>query len=134
MMLNYNPLDPRRDTWSKNDVGDTTGNMRTSARRYRWLCQLLLACLILTGQGVLAQVNYTQNFDTNAGSWTGFTRFTGTTACGGAGGAMRVNLYSSGTSTSVLPSLGTSDGNLHQVSIDYKVAAWSANNVGTSGN
>ncbi|MBK7222623.1 MAG: HYR domain-containing protein [Saprospiraceae bacterium] len=101
--------------------------------------KLHLLFLVLVCLGYLnsakGQVNYLQNFDTNNGSYTVFTRFTGTTACGGSGGSMRKNIYSSGTQGAMVsPQVGTSLGGLTTISFDYKVANWSANTTGTSGN
>ena len=101
--------------------------------------KLHLLFLVLVCLGYLnsakGQVNYLQNFDTNNGSYTVFTRFTGTTACGGSGGSMRKNIYSSGTQGAMVsPQVGTSLGGLTTISFDYKVAIWSANTTGTSGN
>jgi len=101
--------------------------------------KLHLLFLVLVCLGYLnsakGQVNYLQNFDTNSGSYTVFSRFTGATACGGSGGSMRKNIYSSGTSGAMVsPQVGTSLGGLTTISFDYKVANWSANTTGTSGN
>jgi hypothetical protein len=78
------------------------------------------------------QINYSFNFDANATGWTGnFSRFTGGTACGGAGGAMRRNMYSTANTTGQLisPNTGNSNGQLAIVSYTYKAAVWSANTV-----
>ena len=87
------------------------------------------------GQNIFAQINHLQNFDTNSGNYTGFTRFTGSSTCGGTGGAMRKNLYSSAPSGAMVsPLIGTSVGGSITISFDYKVANYSANTAGTSGN
>jgi hypothetical protein len=96
----------------------------------------LLACATAVGllaTAASAQVNYSFNFDANSTGWTGnFTRFAGTTACGGSGGAMRRNLYSGATTGSLVsPSTGTSTGGTTTITYDYKVANWSANSVAT---
>ena len=97
-----------------------------------WISFLLLNPLLH------AQVTYQENFEVNSGSFTGnFARFTGTSACGGSGGSMRRNLYSSSTFSTgqlISPSVGNSLGGATTVTFSYKVANWSANNVGTSGN
>ncbi len=81
------------------------------------------------GSQGLAQVNYSFNFDADALGWTGtFGRFTGATACGGAGGAMRYNLYGSATTANMVsPNAGTSLGGFTTITYDYKAAVWSAN-------
>jgi hypothetical protein len=97
---------------------------------------LISAMLLLWAGSSLGQVSYFQNFEATNGSVTGnFTRFTGTSACGGTGGAMRRNLYS-GASTGQLisPNTGTSNGLQITLTYDYKVANWSANTIGTTGN
>ncbi|MBM3963241.1 MAG: hypothetical protein FJ306_15290, partial [Planctomycetes bacterium] len=94
----------------------------------------LLACATVAGllaTAATAQVNYSFNFDANSTGWTGnFLRFTGATACGGTGGAMRRNLYPGTTSTTgqlISPSTGTSTGGTTTITYDYKAAVWSAN-------
>jgi GEVED domain len=82
-----------------------------------------------------AQVNTSFAFTTAAAPWTGFTQYTGATACGGVGGAVRANLYSgapSATLSTGTTSLGTSLGNPISLSYDYKIADWSANTTGTA--
>jgi hypothetical protein len=81
-----------------------------------------------------AQVTYNENFDASGGGWTGFNWYTGTTACGGSGGAQRYNLYF-GPNTVALtsPMVGTSVGGNVTMSYDYKIAVWSANTAGQSG-
>lgn len=96
----------------------------------------LLACVTAAGllaTAATAQVNYSFNFDANSTGWTGnFARFTGATACGGTGGAMRRNLYGTVTTGQLIsPSTGTSTGGTTTITYDYKVANWSANNVAT---
>jgi hypothetical protein len=89
----------------------------------------LIAAFLLCVQDVGAQVNYTFNFDANATGWTGdFARFTGATACGGAGGAMRRNLYSGATTGQLIsPATGTAVGGTATIGYTYKAAVWSAN-------
>ncbi|MEZ4839069.1 GEVED domain-containing protein [Flavobacterium sp.] len=103
---------------------------------YRWALSLWMIFIMLFSYDVSAQFNYLQNFTSNNGSFTGnFTQFTGTTSCGGAGGAMRRNLYSgAATGELISPLIGTSNGNQVAFSFDYKVANWSANTTGTTGN
>jgi hypothetical protein len=96
----------------------------------------LLACATVAGllaTAATAQVNYSFNFNVNAAGWTGnFSYYSGATACGGSGGAMRRNLYGSVTTGSLVsPSTGTSTGGTTTITYDYKVANWSANNVAT---
>jgi hypothetical protein len=81
-----------------------------------------------------AQISYpTQTFAVNAAGWTGFSYFTGATACGGAGGALRFNVWSSApTGNLVSPSLGSATGGVVTLNYDYKAADWSANNVPTA--
>lgn len=83
---------------------------------------------------VSAQVNYSFDFDTDAAGWGGnFSRFTGTSTCGGTGGAMRRNMYSGATSGELIsPLVGTSFGGQVTLTYDYKVAQWSANTVGAA--
>jgi hypothetical protein len=79
------------------------------------------------------QVTYTENFDASGGGWTGFNWYTGATACGGSGGAQRYNLYFPTTAALTSPMVGTSVGGNVTMSYDYKIANWSANTTGTSG-
>jgi len=110
----------------------TKQNFKTQIPTWlRVFCLTLLAAVF--GLQAQAQVAYgPQAFSTNIASWSGFTYYTGTTACGGSGGAVRKNLYSSVTTANfVSPNLGTSFGGATTVSYSYKVANWSANTVGT---
>jgi hypothetical protein len=93
----------------------------------------ILAAATLFAGVAQAQVTYSFNFDTNSTGWTGnFARFTDTTVCGGTGGAMRRNLWSSATTGQLIsPSTGTSFGGLTTITYDYKVANWSPNTVPT---
>ncbi|MCB9184414.1 MAG: T9SS type A sorting domain-containing protein [Flavobacteriales bacterium] len=93
---------------------------------------LVLACLL--GIPTSAQINYSFNFDANSTGWTGnFSWFTGTTSCGGAGGAMRRNLYSGATTGSLIsPLTGTANGGLVTIGYTYKVNNWSANTTATA--
>lgn len=103
--------------------------------RKMWFVILLFALNLISLQTVTAQVSFLQNFNTDAGSFTGgFSRFTGTTACGGSGGAMRLNLYSFVTSGELIsPNTGTANGTSAQIiTYDYKAANWSANTAGTN--
>ena len=79
------------------------------------------------------QVNYTENFNASGGGWTGFNYFTGATTCGGSGGAQRYNLFFESTAALTSPMVGTSVGGNVSMSYDYKVAVWSANTTGQSG-
>ena len=102
----------------------------------RWWKMLATAFILLLADTSFGQVNFSQNFDVASTGWTGnFTRFTGTTACGGAGGAMRRNLYSGGTTSTgqlISPSTGTSSGALATITYTYKAAVWSANTAAQS--
>jgi hypothetical protein len=100
------------------------------------LTKLVLAFLCVISLKLDSQVIYTQNFNSGNGSFTGnFSLFSGSTACGGTGSSMRRNLYNTSPSgTLVSPNLGTSLGGPTTISFDYKVANWSANTTGTSGN
>lgn len=94
-----------------------------------------LAAAAALASGAAAQVSFSQNFD-GASAPTGYTGnfswYTGTSACGGAGGAMRKNLYSSVTTGNlVTPQVGTSIGGTVTLTFDYKVHNWSANTVPT---
>jgi hypothetical protein len=85
------------------------------------------------------QVNYTQNFDASAAGWTGLSPwatywYSGGTACGGSGGALRVNIYAFNPSDIFTsPLVGTSVAGVVSLSYDYKVAEWSANTTGQGG-
>lgn len=96
----------------------------------------LIAFLCFISFQIEGQVVYSENFNINAGSFTGnIVRFTGSTVCGGTGGAMRRNLYNGATTGQLIsPNTGTSLGGPTTISFDYKVANWSANTTGTSGN
>ena len=137
MINNYTKLSTSNDTWLKNGKGVARGippGARTKASN-TWLVSMMMFFLLLVGDVALAQVSYTQAFTSNAGSWTGnFSQFTGTTACGGSGGAMRRNLYGSApTGELISPNLGTSNGTtLQTITYAYKAANWSANTVGTN--
>ena len=95
---------------------------------------LALVMLVVGIGSSWGQINYSFNFNNNSTDWTGnFTRFTGSTACGGTGGAMRRNLYSGATSGNLIsPTTGTSNGASATVSYTYKAAAWSANTTAVS--
>uniref|UniRef100_UPI0023F57A08 Ig-like domain-containing protein n=1 Tax=Flavobacterium filum TaxID=370974 RepID=UPI0023F57A08 len=135
MMNNYIPLGTRLGTWLKTREPDGHSSFSSSKKRSYglWLAQLWLFVAVLFFNDVSAQFTYTQNFNTNNGSFTGdFTSFTGATACGGTGGAMRRNIYASQTTGQLIsPSVGTSTGGATTVTFDYKVANWSANTAGT---
>ena len=81
-----------------------------------------------------AQVTYgPQTFPTNLAGWSGtnWSQYTGTSACGGSGGAVRFNLYSGATTANLVsPSLGTSTGGVTTITYDFKAANWNANTVG----
>ena len=100
--------------------------------RHNYLMMLTFVISMLSGY-TNSQVNYTENFDASGGGWTGYNWFTGATACGGSGGAQRYNIYFSGTFSLSSPMVGTSVGGSISMSYDYKIADWSANTTGTSG-
>jgi transposase-like protein len=103
-------------------------------QRTRWWGKAAaLSALFALGLGANAQVSYSFNFDANSTGWTGnYSRFTGTTACGGSGGAMRRNIFSATVGNLISPSTGTAIGGEITISYDYKVNVWSANNVGAA--
>lgn len=92
------------------------------------------ALALMCAAPAAAQVAYSFNFDANSTGWTGtYSRYTGTTACGGVGGAMRRNIYSGTTNGSLIsPTTGNSLGGSMTITYDYKVAVWSANTVGAA--
>ena len=84
---------------------------------------LVMLTFMFTSLGSSAQINYSQNFDASAGSWTGFSQGT-TGACSGS--AYSFNLYStvpSGIAAS--PSVGTSNGQLTTLTYKYKIINFS---------
>lgn len=89
------------------------------------------ASLALLAGSATAQVSYSENWDVGVGGWTGnFSRFTGTTACGGSGGAMRRNLWASATTGQLIsPLTGTSLGGVTTIDYNYKAMNWSANTI-----
>ena len=100
---------------------------------------LLLTLFLLLSSGLLAQINYSQNW--NAGSIAGWTSvmgspwnsFSHTTslACEGSGAA-RTNIYTTGTAGAFIsPSVGQSIGTSVTLSYQYKVTNWSAGTVAT---
>jgi hypothetical protein len=95
---------------------------------------LAVFVLLFNFGSVRGQINYSFNFDANATGWTGdFARFTTSTACGGSGGSMRRNLYSTQTTGQLIsPLVGTSNGMSATVSYSYKAALWSANTAAVS--
>jgi hypothetical protein len=108
----------------------TTRNPNPLWRRTsRWRNGLLgIAAALFMAPAANAQVNYSFNFDANSTGWTGnFSRYTGATACGGAGGAMRRNVYTATVGTLVSPTTGTAAGGLVTITYDYKINLWSAN-------
>lgn len=109
---------------------------------YRWRsCTLAMMAFGMAG-AITAQVNYTQNWNTGntLQNWTNltgvpngtiFSHFTGNTACGGAGGALRATMQNPGsTATITSPSVGTSTGGVTTLAFEYKAALNSPNNVG----
>lgn len=136
MINNYTNLSSGSRTWLKRQTPDVVGNAPNTDGLFKrfWVLSLIILS-VFTGFSSYAQVNYSQNFNTDAGSFTGgFTRFTGATACGGSGGAMRRNLYSGVTTGELIsPNTGTANGTSAQIiTYDYKAATWSANTSGTN--
>src|SRR5690554_5857776 len=93
----------------------------------RWFALLSFCLMLFMGQTGFAQVSYSQGFPTNAASWTttgGYSGATGWTSvryCTAAG-AMRINVYTTGTSgTIVSPLLGVSVETPLLLSYGYKV-------------
>jgi hypothetical protein len=101
---------------------------------------LMLTLFLLLSSGLLAQINYSQNF--NAGSLSGWTSEMGATwsspwahtttqVCEGSGAA-RANIYTSSTAGSFIsPNAGQSIGTQVTMSYQYKVTNWSAGTVAT---
>jgi len=117
--------------------------LRTRRTGNRWLSTAVLAlfAVLLTVNGLNAQIAFNQNFDLNSTGWTGggtaptgaFTRFTGVTACGGVGGSMRRNVYTAGTNGSMVsPAIPGNNAALVTLNYTYKVRNWSANTVGSA--
>jgi len=81
-----------------------------------------------------AQVTYpVQDFTASIAGWTGFTRFTNSSACGGAGSSVRFNLYNFATTANLVsPSLGTSTGGSTTITYDFKAADYAPNTVGSA--
>lgn len=109
----------------------------TSKKRLSLLRMFYLSLLALTllMTDATAQVAGSWNFDANATGWTGnILRFTGATACGGAGGSMRRNLYGGVTTGQMISPIvpGSNNGGQITVSYTYKVANWSANTAPTA--
>ncbi|WP_333875650.1 GEVED domain-containing protein [Flavobacterium sp.] len=135
MINNYTNLRPRSGMWLNKQTPDVVGNAPNTKSSFKTLLALVVLLLSLGSiQNGYSQVAFSQNFDANSTGWSGgFSRFTGTTACGGAGGAMRVNLYSSvTTATLVSPQVGVSLGGQMTIGYSYKAANWSANTTGTN--
>jgi GEVED domain/Secretion system C-terminal sorting domain len=136
MINNYNSMSYRKVSVLSSQEPEVVGNAPNSEGKLRWswLMSLVVFLTVFFGQNSLAQVSYSESFTASAGGWTGFSQFADATACGGGGGAVRFNLWSSSTSaTFVSPSLGTADGTTSQtLSYDYKIADWFENTVGTS--
>lgn len=124
-------------SWGTSNVALPSSSPLTTKRKQLMQPQLfsrgLLGAALALGfaASAAAQVSFTQNFDLNSTGWTGnFARFTGATTCGGVGGAMRRNLWSSATTGQLIsPSTGNSTGGVITMTYDYKVAVWSANTV-----
>ena len=92
-------------------------------------CLFLIFSFVGLNNVSYSQINYTFNFNANSTGWIGnFARFTGATACGGTGGAMRRNLYASATTGQLIsPTTGISNGMSATISYTYKAANWNAN-------
>lgn len=111
----------------------STKQINNMMKKIRQLIFLVVALFVVNS--AFGQINYLQNFEVNNGSYTTFSRFTGSSACGGSGGAMRKNIYSTTSQGAMVsPLIGTSLGGTITISFDYKVANWSANTTGTTGN
>lgn len=101
---------------------------------------LMLTLFLLLSSGLLAQINYSQNF--NAGSLSGWTSAMGGTwsspwshttslVCEGSGAA-RVNIYTPTTAGSFIsPNAGQSIGTSVTMTYQYKITNWSAGTVAT---
>ncbi len=62
---------------------------------------LLILFSAFSPKAVYSQVNYNEQFNVDAAGWTGAGYYTGASACGGAGGAIRYNLYSGATTVNI---------------------------------
>jgi len=110
---------------------------RTSSCLLAKLTSILGATLaLLFASPSKAQVNFSASFDVDSTGWTGnFFRFTGATSCGGSGGAMQRRLDGTGANSTgqlISPLTGTSIGGTCTITFNYKIQAWSANNVAAS--
>jgi len=94
---------------------------------------LVMMTLLFTSLKSTGQINYSQNFEVDAGSWTGLSRST-TAPC--TGNALAFNLYSSATTaTAASPLIGTSSGFSTTLTykyrlVDYGTLAATANTFG----
>ena len=104
----------------------------------------VVVALLFAG-ATTAQVNYpVQTFPTNTAGWTSggggggggggsWSWYSGASACGGAGGAVRANLFLGATTANLVsPLLGTSTGGVTTITYDFKAADVGANTVGTA--
>ncbi len=113
------------NTNSVNSAGLVSG---TRTRLWQYLLTCVLFLLSFT---TYAQINYTQNFDSNIGGWTGVATTT-TTAQACAGSSIRGNAHSgAATINFISPSIGTSNAGEVTLSFDYKIVNWSAATVPT---
>ena len=102
---------------------------------------MVLLAFLLLGQGAQAQIAYSQNFTLNNGGFTAggtapanlFSWFSNTTACGGAGGSMRRNIYTATTNGSMVsPAIPGNNAAAVTLNYTYKVRVWSANTAATA--
>jgi hypothetical protein len=100
--------------------------------RFKVVVFSIVSFLSLFSSDLLAQINYTQNW--NSGLISGWsTNWSTTTSltCEGAN-AVRRNIYSSGTAGAFLsPDLGVNVGSASVLTYSYKITNWSAGTVAT---
>lgn len=87
--------------------------------------------VILTTKNTVAQVSFSQNFNVAPSGWTGSMYHNpSNSGCGSPN--MIANLFLFGPAADLIsPLVGTSNGGVITLNYDYKVADYSANNVGT---
>ena len=131
-MINSTFLQTKNNNMNNSTKTITTSCVLSSTSFFKSLSLALVMLVVGIGSS-WGQINYSFNFDNNSTGWTGnFLRFTGATACGGTGGAMRRNLYAGATGQLISPTTGTSNGESATVSYTYKAAVWSANTAAAS--
>jgi hypothetical protein len=96
---------------------------------------LMLTLFLLLSSGLLAQINYSQNWNSgNISGWSTNWSVTSSQTCEGTGMA-RKNIYSNGTSGAfVSPNVGVSIGTAVTMTYQYKITNWSAGTSATPAN